>query len=198
MIVVTDLVERIDALLPQTQCTRCGYAGCRPYAESIAAGAADINRCPPGGETVLGELASLLEREALPLDASRGAPGPLLVARIDEDRCIGCTLCIKACPVDAIVGAQRRLHGVLSSLCSGCELCVAPCPVDCITMIPAGRDWDLADAVAARARHTARRDRLAAASRSSTRLAEQRKRKAAVAAALMRARGRRGVTLPPT
>lgn len=189
----TEVADRIDALLPQTQCTRCGYPGCRPYAEAIAFGEADINRCPPGGESALDAIASLLGRDAPPLDASRGRPGPLLVARIDEERCIGCTLCINACPVDAIIGAQKRMHGVLPSLCSGCELCVAPCPVDCIAMVPAGRAWESSDADAARIRHDRRQSRLAAASESSARVAEQRRRQAAVAAALARARARRGL-----
>lgn len=186
-----DLADRIDDLLPQTQCTRCGYAGCRPYAEAVAAGAADINRCPPGGEATLVALAQLTAREAAPLDLSRGMPGPLRVARIDESACIGCTLCIKACPVDAIIGAPKRMHGVLTALCSGCDLCVAPCPVDCIAMVPAGREWTRADADAARARYAARSLRLATAARPSTRGAETRKRDAAVSAALARARARR-------
>lgn len=186
-----DLADRIDDLLPQTQCTRCGYTGCRPYAEAVAAGAADINRCPPGGEATLVALAQLTAREAAPLDLSRGMPGPLRVARIDESACIGCTLCIKACPVDAIIGAPKRMHGVLTALCSGCDLCVAPCPVDCIAMVPAGREWTRADADAARARYAARSLRLATAARPSTRGAETRKRDAAVSAALARARARR-------
>src|SRR6478609_5971940 len=156
-----DLADRIDDLLPQTQCTRCGYAGCRPYAEAVAASAADINRCPPGGAATLAALARLTQREATPLDVTRGTPGPLRVARIDESTCIGCTLCIKACPVDAIIGAPKRMHGVLTALCTGCELCVPPCPVDCITMNPAEREWTKRDADAARDRYVARRKRLA-------------------------------------
>jgi electron transport complex protein RnfB len=194
----TDIADRIDARLPQTQCTRCGYPGCRPYAEAIATGEADINRCPPGGESALAAIASLLDRDAPPLDASRGAPGPLLVARIEEELCIGCTLCISACPVDAIIGAQKRMHAVLSSLCSGCELCVAPCPVDCITMVPAGRAWEKGDADAARIRHARRQSRLAAATEATARVAERRRRQAAVAAALVRARARRGVARQPS
>lgn len=185
-----DLADRIDDLLPQTQCARCGYAGCRPYAEAIADGAAGIDRCPPGGDATIARLARLLQCAAPPLDTSRGQPGPLLVARIDEAACIGCTLCIQACPVDAIVGAQKRMHGVLSTLCSGCELCVASCPVDCIAMIPAGREWCVDDAIAARARHTARRRRLANAA-AAERVHEARKRQAAIAAAIARARARR-------
>src|SRR5487761_2487404 len=171
----TALAGRIDDLLPQTQCTRCGYPGCRPYADAIAVGDADINRCPPGGESVLASLAALLGRAAPALDASRGTPGPLRIARIDEAACIGCTLCIQACPVDAIIGAQKRLHGVLSSLCSGCELCIPPCPVDCIAMEPAGRAWEGADA--ARARYEARRVRIASRRDAASRSADERKRK---------------------
>ena len=187
----TALAGRIDDLLPQTQCTRCGFAGCRPYADAIAAGDADINRCPPGGEAVLASLAALLGRSAPPLDTTRGTPGPLTVARIDESACIGCTLCIQACPVDAIIGAQKRLHGVLSALCSGCELCIPPCPVDCIAMAPAGRPWTSSDAQAARERHRARNARLASRRDTATLAADAGKRKAAVDAALERARVRR-------
>ena len=189
-----DLVDRIDDLLPQTQCTRCGYAGCRPYAEAIVGAGADINRCPPGGETTVVALAQLTARPAMPLDSSVGAAGPLCVARIDESACIGCTLCIDACPVDAIIGAPKRMHGVLTALCSGCELCIAPCPVDCIAMVPAKRDWTRADAQAARDRHTARNQRLATAAAPARRGAEASKREAAVARALERARARREAT----
>jgi electron transport complex protein RnfB len=129
------LAERIDALLPQTQCTKCGFAGCRPYAEAIAAGDAGIERCPPGGNAGAQRLASLLGREPVAPDPARGVPGVERVAVIDETRCIGCTLCIQACPVDAIVGAARRMHTVLDEQCTGCERCVAPCPVDCIAMV---------------------------------------------------------------
>jgi electron transport complex protein RnfB len=188
---LSELADRIDELLPQTQCRRCGYEGCGPYAAAIAAGHADVNRCPPGGSDTLDALARLLGRAAPPLDTSRGAPGPLRVARIDEAACIGCTLCIAACPVDAIIGAQKRMHAVLTSLCSGCELCVAPCPVDCIDMIPTDRDWTASDATAARERFERRRERLAAASIGARRDAEARKRKAAIADACARARARR-------
>jgi Na+-translocating ferredoxin:NAD+ oxidoreductase subunit B len=126
----------IDALLPQTQCTRCGYAGCLPYAEAIAGGHAGINQCPPGGAATIGALAALLERVPLPLNPANGLEGPELVAQIDEDACIGCARCLPPCPVDAIVGASKQMHTVLLSLCTGCQLCVAPCPVDCIAMVP--------------------------------------------------------------
>jgi Na+-translocating ferredoxin:NAD+ oxidoreductase subunit B len=194
---LSELAGRIDDLLPQTQCRRCGYGGCRPYAEAIAAGDADVDRCPPGGEATLDALARLLGRAAPPLDTSRGTPGPLRVARIDEEACIGCTLCIAACPVDAIIGAQKRMHAVLSSLCSGCELCIAPCPVDCIHLVPARREWTATDAAGARERFVRRRDRLAAASHVAARDAEARKRKAAIAAAFDRARARRNERVAP-
>lgn len=129
---VDPVVARIDALLPQTQCAQCGYPGCRPYAEAIAAGDA-INKCPPGGEATVQRLADLLGRTPEPLAAAAPAAR---VAFIREDACIGCTLCIAACPVDAIVGAQRMAHTVIASECTGCDLCLPPCPVDCIDMLP--------------------------------------------------------------
>jgi Na+-translocating ferredoxin:NAD+ oxidoreductase subunit B len=132
-----ELTARIDALLPQTQCTRCGYTGCSPYAAAIAGGEAAINQCPPGGKATIEALAQLLERPVLPLNPKNGVEGPLLVAWIDEQRCIGCARCLAPCPVDAIVGAQKYLHTVIADRCTGCELCLAPCPVDCIEMHPA-------------------------------------------------------------
>jgi electron transport complex protein RnfB len=130
------VVDTIDDLLPQTQCTKCGFAGCRPYAEAIASGAADINQCPPGGQDGIRRLAALLGREVKALNPTNGVEKPLALASIDEHLCIGCTLCIQACPVDAIVGAAKRMHTVLLEHCTGCELCVPPCPVDCIAMLP--------------------------------------------------------------
>ena len=124
----------IDALLPQTQCGKCGYAGCRPYAEAVATGAADINRCPPGGDEVIADLAVLLGVAPKPLDPECGPAGLPRVAVILEEHCIGCTLCIQACPVDAIVGAAKLMHTVIADACTGCELCVPPCPVDCIEL----------------------------------------------------------------
>jgi H+/Na+-translocating ferredoxin:NAD+ oxidoreductase subunit B len=128
--------EDIDALLPQTQCTRCGYEGCRPYAQAIAAGDAPINQCPPGGAATIEALARLLGRAPLALNPANGIEGPPLVALIDEEACIGCARCLPPCPVDAIIGARRQTHTVVLSLCNGCELCIAPCPVDCISMVP--------------------------------------------------------------
>jgi len=128
--------DDIDALLPQTQCTRCGYAGCRPYAEAIAVGSANINQCPPGGAATVDRLARLLGKPSIPLNPNNGVEGPSLLAIIDEERCIGCAKCLPSCPVDAIVGARKQMHTVIAALCTGCELCVAPCPVDCIAMVP--------------------------------------------------------------
>ena len=127
--------KAIDALLPQTQCTRCGYQGCLPYATAIAEGAAAINQCPPGGAATIQALAQLLGREALPLNPENGVEAPARVALIDETRCIGCAKCLPPCPVDAIIGAPRFMHTVAAQLCTGCELCIAPCPVDCISMV---------------------------------------------------------------
>lgn len=133
-----ELIERIDALLPQTQCGRCTYAGCKPYATAIAHGEADINQCPPGGERTANALAALMNRSTKPVDPRFGlTPATPMVAWIDEPACIGCTKCIQACPVDAIVGASRYMHTVLAEECTGCELCIPPCPVDCIVMKPA-------------------------------------------------------------
>jgi electron transport complex protein RnfB len=132
-----ELAARIDALLPQTQCRRCGFDACRPYADALARGETKLNRCPPGGEALIAELSSLLGRPALPLDESCGREGPPQVAFIDEPACIGCARCLPPCPTDAIVGARKRLHTVIAADCSGCELCIPACPVDCIRMVPA-------------------------------------------------------------
>jgi Na+-translocating ferredoxin:NAD+ oxidoreductase subunit B len=129
------LVERIDALLPQTQCGQCRYPGCRPYAAAIAVGEAEIDRCPPGGDATVRALAAMLGREPRPIDPRYGVTKPRIVAVIDEDRCIGCALCLPACPVDAIIGAPRMMHTVVESQCTGCELCLPPCPVDCIALV---------------------------------------------------------------
>jgi electron transport complex protein RnfB len=132
------LADQIDALLPQTQCTKCGYPACRPYAEAIARGEAQINQCPPGGSDGITKLAALLGREVLPLNPANGAERDRTAALIDESLCIGCTLCIQACPVDAIVGAPKLMHTVLLQHCTGCDLCIPPCPMDCIAMVELG------------------------------------------------------------
>jgi len=158
-------VTAIDQLLPQTQCTRCGYQGCLPYAQAIANGEAQINQCPPGGTETIVALAALLGREPLPLNRELGLESAPTVAFIDEARCIGCTKCLPPCPVDAIVGAPRLMHTVVAELCTGCELCVAPCPVDCIVMIPLLASplpsLALPDASDSRARYEAHNERLA-------------------------------------
>lgn len=133
------IVDAIDRVLPQTQCAQCGYPGCRPYAEAVAGGEA-INRCPPGGEQTIVVLADLLGREAIPLDTECGESKGEIRAVIREDECIGCTLCIQACPVDAIVGAAQKMHTVIESECTGCELCLPPCPVDCIDLVSIKKD----------------------------------------------------------
>jgi len=131
------VVDKIDALLPQTQCGQCTYPGCRPYAEAIANGEAEINQCPPGGEPTILALADLLGRDPLPLNPEHGEVKPdKTVVIIDEELCIGCTLCIQACPVDAILGAAKQMHTVIAEECTGCDLCIPPCPVDCIYIVP--------------------------------------------------------------
>ena len=130
------IVDQINDILPQTQCGQCGHPGCRPYAEAIAGGE-DINKCPPGGEAGIQALADLLDVEVMPLDEEHGEESVTTVAFIREDECIGCTKCLQACPVDAILGAAKQMHTILVSECTGCDLCVEPCPVDCIDMIPA-------------------------------------------------------------
>jgi electron transport complex protein RnfB len=189
------LADRIDALLPQTQCRRCGHDGCRPYAEAVAAGAVPINRCPPGGDATIVALAELLDTAVLELDPAYGPAQTFAVARIDEAVCIGCALCIKACPVDAIVGAPKLMHTVLGGHCTGCELCLPPCPVDCIAMLPASQAWSAGDADRARVRYAARNARLARRA-SKDKDAPQAEataeaRRAAIAAAFTRARARR-------
>ena len=159
------LADRIDAALPQTQCTRCGYPDCRAYAQAVASGQAAINRCPPGGVAGIQRLAALTGRPALPLDAACGAEAPRLLAVIKEADCIGCTLCIKACPVDCILGAPKRMHTVIDAQCTGCELCVPACPVDCIALLPVTAPhtgwaaWTAEQAGAARQRYLGRQAR---------------------------------------
>jgi electron transport complex protein RnfB len=154
------LADRIDALLPQTQCTRCGYEGCRPYSEAIAEGQAQINQCPPGGSATITKLAALLGREVLPLNPANGLETPDRVAVIDEQRCIGCVKCLPPCPVDAIVGARKHTHTVMTDLCTGCELCIAPCPVDCITLVARPVTTSAPSPEQNRERHAAHKERL--------------------------------------
>ena len=159
------LADALDAALPQTQCTRCGYPDCRAYAAAIAQTQADINRCPPGGAEGIVRLAALTGHKARALDAACGAEGPRRVAVIDEAWCIGCTLCLDACPVDCIVGAPKLMHTVIEADCTGCELCLAACPVDCIALLDAtpGRSgwqaWSAEQAASARARYAWHRER---------------------------------------
>lgn len=159
------LADAIDAALPQTQCTRCGYPDCRGYAEAIAGGAADIDRCPPGGAEGVRRLAALTGRPVRPLDPACGVEAPRRAAVIDEAWCIGCTLCLQACPVDCIVGGPKSMHTVIGPACTGCELCLPACPVDCIALVPASGSasgwsaWSAAQAEQARARYAGHRTR---------------------------------------
>jgi electron transport complex protein RnfB len=191
------LAARIDAALPQTQCTRCGYPDCAAYAHAIAEEAAPINQCPPGGAQGVARLAALTGRPAQPLNPAHGLEGPRAVAVIDEAWCIGCTLCLKACPTDAILGANKFMHTVIAPHCTGCELCVPVCPVDCIEMEDASAGatgwaaWSPAQADAARARYQARQQRLAAQAPAEP-AAQANPKSSVIAAALARARERRG------
>ena len=197
-----DLVTQIDALLPQTQCTRCGYEGCAPYAQAIVQGQAEINQCPPGGQETINALAELLNRSSLELNPAFGTePQQRLVALIDEEHCIGCTLCIQACPLDAIIGAAKLMHTVILDECSGCELCLPPCPVDCIRMIPAGADnpaheqWSQEHAQHAKQRYLARQKRLEATPKQSSRRlpAAADPRRTLIAAALARVKQKKAL-----
>jgi electron transport complex protein RnfB len=169
VLTVTDsrtLADRIEDLLPQTQCTKCGYQGCRPYAEAIARGEANYNQCPPGGAVGVERLARLLGKPVIPLNPDNGVERARPVAVIDESLCIGCTLCMQACPVDAIAGAPKQMHTIVGKLCTGCDLCVAPCPVDCIAIVPVTDEltgwaaWSQEQADTARQRYERRNARL--------------------------------------
>ena len=193
----SDLIARLDALLPQTQCRQCGYAACRPYAEAMAAGDAGPNQCPPGGNDGARALSALLGAPYAPVDPRFGASKPPAVAVIDEARCIGCTLCIKACPVDAIVGASKFMHTVIAATCTGCELCLPPCPVDCIVMSdvqPHDETGRRAAALQAKQRYEARQRRLArnraVAEKNAGLKAAAARKQSAVQRAVARARAR--------
>jgi electron transport complex protein RnfB len=197
-------VERVDALLPQTQCTRCGYPDCRSYAVAVVEDGVAVNRCPPGGRETVVRLAALTGQPAEALDPGCGQASPRRVAVVDEAWCIGCTLCLQACPVDAIIGAARRMHTVVEAWCTGCELCVAPCPVDCI-VLEAPRSgpttptaWLAERAAASRQRYRERQARLAAVGRvAMRRRAARSERRAAIAAAVARVRARRATRTRP-
>lgn len=212
------LARQLDAALPQTQCTRCGFPDCAAYAQALAEGRAEINQCPPGGDEGIERLAAITGRSHVPLDPMRGSEGPLRLAVIDEAWCIGCTLCIKACPVDCIVGASKAMHTVIGAQCTGCELCLPACPVDCIAMVDASGErtgwaaWSDAQAAQARDRYAFHRLRVARDARENearltakaeakladlanqTRLTDPQaieRKRAVIEAALARARARR-------
>jgi Na+-translocating ferredoxin:NAD+ oxidoreductase subunit B len=192
----TTLAQRIDALLPQTQCTRCGYPACRDYANAIADDVADINQCPPGGARGIELLADLLDRQTKPLNPVNGIEKPREIALIDEEICIGCTKCIQACPVDAILGAAKVMHTIIVADCTGCELCIAPCPVDCIEMIPANDERDALElAPQFRQRYEAHLARVAREATEAAEAVAQRKTTvesaSAVSDAIARARARK-------
>lgn len=179
---MSDLAQRINAALPQTQCTRCGYPDCAAYAEAVAAGEAAINQCPPGGAEGIERLAALTGRAAQGLNPANGIEGPLTLAVIDEDWCIGCTLCIKVCPTDAILGTNKRMHTVIEPYCTGCELCLPVCPVDCISLEVISGDrtgwsaWTADQADLARSRYEARKTRLVREQREHDAMLERKAR----------------------
>lgn len=214
------LVDTINALLPQTQCTRCGYQGCKPYAQALAEGDA-INKCPPGGALTIRELGRLLDKPIVPLDPTHGVEGPRTVAVIREAECIGCTKCIQACPVDAILGSAKQMHTVIENECTGCDLCLAPCPVDCIDMLPlpspalseeeawhdlrqravqykARYDFRLARKADEQAQEERRRTERAALAKQKQNAAALADAKATIAAALERVKAKKALQQPGT
>ena len=211
--------ERLHAALPQTQCTRCGYPDCAGYAQAMAEGEAQINQCPPGGAEGIARLAGLTGRPQLPLNPANGIEAPRTVAVIDENWCIGCTLCIEACPTDAILGTNKQMHTVIEPYCTGCELCVPVCPVDCISLenVTGERTgwaaWSHAQAAQALERYEFRKSRLAREAKEheaqleakardklarlpeltkNAQGAELERKRAVIEAALARARAKRG------
>ncbi len=200
MATASSLADRLEGALPQTQCTRCGYADCRAYAEAMANDGADVNRCPPGGAEGVVRLARLTGRTASPLDPACGVEAARAVAVIDEAACIGCALCLKACPVDAIVGAGKRMHTVIEALCTGCELCIPVCPVDCISLVNTSGEatgwnaWSDEQANVSRRRyadHRRREARLASTAKAVVEATSDASKRASVAAAIARARSAR-------
>ena len=200
MAAASSLADWLEDALPQTQCTRCGYADCRAYAEAIATSEADVNRCPPGGAEGVLRLARVAGRTASPLDPDCGSEAARAVAVIDEAACIGCALCLKACPVDAIVGAGKRMHTVIEALCTGCELCLPVCPVDCIALVGASGEatgwsaWSAEQADVSRSRYAEHRRREANDARTAPAVAattSAASKQRAVAAAVARARSAR-------
>ena len=193
------LVQALDDALPQTQCTRCGYPDCTSYATAIAAGEAEINQCPPGGDEGIARLAALTGRPALPLNSLNGIEAPRQLAVIDEAWCIGCTLCLKACPVDCIVGGPKGMHTVIESQCTGCELCLPACPVDCISLQPVTgartgwQAWSARQANEASDRHRWHTQRLSRDAQARTEPPPAPDKRSTVAAALARARAARPV-----
>jgi electron transport complex protein RnfB len=194
------LVDQVDACLPQTQCQRCGYPGCREYAAAIAGGEADINRCPPGDPVTRKMLANLLQRELPPLDPEVGLHQPRPLAYIDESRCIGCTICIRACPVDAIIGAAKVMHAILETQCTGCELCLEPCPMDCIHLRPANivvdpdsqwTEYSRSDTKNARRRRQAHINRIDSDRQAEQQALEKKRIREDIAAAVARVRARK-------
>lgn len=200
-------IKAIDQCLPQTQCTRCGYPRCHDYASALVRGETDLNRCPPGGDVTIARLAAMLDRPAKPLDPECGDHQPRVLARIIETQCIGCTLCIQACPVDAIIGRGKRMHTVLDQLCTGCELCIQPCPVDCIELVPdsvhpagnasAWPEYSYAETLIARRntisrlRRLARRKRESAKAKQAKTLNESERIRADIRAAVQRVKQKR-------